>query len=66
MYIGDRTGPGRPRFDRKQRLWRVPVLCADGTRIGEVALDEALNFVEVHIEPAEREEVEAVPTGGSM
>jgi len=64
MYIGDRTGPGRPRFDRKQRLWRVPVLCAEGARIGEILLDEALDFVAVNLEPAEMEGVEVGPTEG--
>jgi hypothetical protein len=48
-YVGDCTGPGRPRFDRKRRLWIVPVLRTDGSRIGEVSLNEALDFVDVNL-----------------
>jgi hypothetical protein len=48
--VGHLTGPGAPRFDRAQGVWRVPVLC-DTERgifpIGEIHLDEALNFVQL-------------------
>jgi ubiquinone biosynthesis protein Coq4 len=48
--VGNMTGPGTPRFDETHRIWHVPVLC-DTERgifpIGEIQLDEALNFVQL-------------------
>jgi hypothetical protein len=48
--VGNMTGPGTPCFDPARGVWRVPVLC-DTERgmfpIGEVQLDEGLNFLQL-------------------
>ena len=48
--VGNMTVPGTPRFDAEVGVWHVPVLC-DTDRgnlpIGEIQLDEALNFVQL-------------------
>ncbi len=44
------TNPGPPHFDEVQRRWRVPILCGMERGIfpiGEIVLDESLNFVQV-------------------
>jgi len=66
--VGHMTGPGTPHFDEVQHLWRVPVLC-DTERglfpIGEIQLDEALNFIQLpsraELEHAAQDRMRATP-----
>lgn len=48
--IGHLTTPGTPRFDVKNEIWRVPVLCKTDRGIliiGEFSLDNEGNFIKI-------------------
>ena len=48
--IGHLTTPGTPRFDVKNQIWKVPVLCKTDRGlliIGEFSLDNKGNFTKI-------------------
>ena len=48
--IGHLTTPGTPRFDVKNEMWKVPVLCKTDRGIliiGEFSLDKEGNFIKI-------------------
>ncbi|MEW6609350.1 MAG: hypothetical protein AB1414_18215 [bacterium] len=48
--IGHLTAPGTPRFDLKNQIWKIPVLCKTEKGIlivGEFQLDRDGNFISI-------------------
>ena len=49
--MGRLTTAGTPRFDNREKIWKVPVLCKSDRGniiVGEFHMDKDGNFVDVH------------------
>lgn len=66
--IGHLTTPATPKFDLKEQIWRVPVLCKTDRGVlivGEFHLDKEGNFIQIptkeEMERIVEHEIEKVP-----